>query len=66
MSAWALGIAGYLAVCAGVVGLAAAAHLRPNAVAPLGRVVARARARGWSRAVLLLTWAWLGWHLFVR
>ena len=42
------------------------AHTRRHRVRGFGALAAPLLARAPSRAVLLLGWMWLGWHLFAR
>ena len=35
-------------------------------VAPPSAVLARLATDPWLRVVLVLAWAWVGWHLFAR
>jgi len=40
--------------------------LRPGAVATPRTAIAALVAAPWRRAVVVLGWMWLGWHLFAR
>jgi hypothetical protein len=51
---------------AALVGWQLVALRRPDRWIGLGRLVGIAMSNVVGRVVLLLTWMWLGWHLFAR
>jgi hypothetical protein len=55
---------GALGACA--VGLEIAGRCGVAGFAPVGRVLAAVRAKPAGRAILVILWMWLGWHLFAR
>jgi sirohydrochlorin ferrochelatase len=57
---------GWVVLAVLAVAVEIAGRLEVAGTAPLGDVVSRLRARGAGRVVLVLAWAWLGWHLFAR
>jgi hypothetical protein len=64
MTTRAVTMIGYVVVgCAGVLFLMAG---RLGVMARPGEVVDALLARRWSRMVIVLVWAWLGWHFLVR
>jgi len=51
---------------AGVLGTALATHRRGSRLARLSVLVRRLEAHGAAFVLVLLGWAWLGWHFFAR
>jgi hypothetical protein len=49
-----------------VAGWLAHAGRMKSRLAPLEHVLTAVRSKGPGRAVLVVSWAWLGWHLFAR
>jgi hypothetical protein len=62
----AVTIAAYLAVAAVMVALYVAGRARRFGLAPLGEVVDAVRAFRSGRLVLIVCWAWVGWHFLAR
>ena len=59
-------VSGFAGLFAAMLALELLARFGPSRRATLGDVVNRAVARPAGRVVVLLSWLWLGWHLFVR
>ena len=59
-------LTGYAVLTAGMLVMQVRARRRPPRPATLGQVAAGVMGAPGARWVLLLGWAWLGWHLFVR
>lgn len=59
-----LAIWGTLAACSA--GLEIAGRFGAAGSVPLGRVLARLRAKTAGRAALVILWMWFGWHVFAR
>jgi hypothetical protein len=57
---------GYAMLAAGMLVMEVRARRRLPRPATLGQVAAGVMGAPGARWVLLLGWAWLGWHLFVR
>jgi Family of unknown function (DUF6186) len=66
MTARGLTIAAFTALAVAAVALYAAGRAHRLGLAPLGEVVAAARASLPGRLALALGWVWLGWHLLAR
>jgi Family of unknown function (DUF6186) len=47
-------------------GLVVASHTRPERVPTIGMVLSWLTGSAPGRWFVLLGWAWLGWHVFVR
>jgi hypothetical protein len=60
----ALVIWGVLVACAA--GLETVGRLGLAGLSPLGPVLATLRSKLVGRAVLIILWAWFGWHVFAR
>jgi hypothetical protein len=58
--------AGYAALAAAALALELAGRMRRLGLVPLGEVTAAVCAALPGRLVLVLGWAWLGWHLLAR
>jgi len=54
------------ALVAAVVAAEIAGRVGLGGLAPLGRCLQRARATVVGRVVMVVAWAWLGWHVFAR
>ncbi|BDU04775.1 hypothetical protein GV791_26700 [Nocardia cyriacigeorgica] len=66
MSERAIIITGF-AILAGIaLTLTLVAHLRRDALAPLGTVIALALRTRTARLIMLPVWVWLGWHFLAR
>ncbi len=66
MSSWAVGITGYCVLIAVLIVLAFAARRSGGPIASGSGLIASIRRSRTGRILLVLAWAWLGWHLFVR
>ncbi|MFD0360690.1 DUF6186 family protein [Nocardia sp. GCM10030253] len=66
MSDRAVIILGFALLLVAMLGAVVITHLRRDLVAPLGDTIAYlARTRA-VRIVVVLAWAWLGWHFLAR
>lgn len=61
---WLITVLGYLVLAASATGLELAARRRGSG--SFGDAVTIVMGRWPARVILLATWLWLGWHLFVR
>ena len=59
-------IAAYAALALAAVALQVAARAGRFGLVPLGRVMGGVRASALGRLVVVVGWAWLGWHLLAR
>lgn len=66
MSSWAVGITGYCVLLALVIVLTLAARRPGVPIASGSRLIGSIRRTRTGRILLVLGWAWVGWHLFVR
>jgi hypothetical protein len=66
VSSHAVGITGYSVLLALLIGLALAARRPGVPIASGSRLIASVRRTRTGRILLVLGWAWVGWHLFVR
>jgi hypothetical protein len=66
MSSWAVGITGYCVLLALVIALTLAARRPGVPIASGSRLFGSLRRTRTGRILLVLGWAWVGWHLFVR
>lgn len=66
MSSYAVGITGYCVLLAALIGLTLAARRPGVPIASGSRLIASIRRTRTGRILLVLGWAWVGWHLFVR
>lgn len=66
MSSYAIGLTGYCVLFAVMIGLAVAARRPGVPVASGDKLIAGIRRTRTGRILLVLGWAWVGWHLFVR
>jgi hypothetical protein len=62
----ALTIAAYVATAAVMAALYVAGRTRRFGLVPLGEIVDAVRAFRAGRLVLIVCWAWLGWHFLAR
>jgi hypothetical protein len=66
VSSYAVGITGYCVLLAALIGLTLAARRPDVPIASGSRLIASIRRTRTGRILLVLGWAWVGWHLFVR
>ncbi|HEX4015211.1 MAG TPA: DUF6186 family protein [Frankiaceae bacterium] len=66
MTSFMIGITGYAVLLALVIALAIVARRPGVPVATGSRLIASIRRTRTGRILLVLGWAWVGWHLFVR
>jgi hypothetical protein len=66
VSSYAVGITGYCVLIAVLIAVAFAAHRPGGPIAAGSALIASIRRSRTGRILLVLAWAWLGWHLFVR
>jgi uncharacterized protein DUF6186 len=66
VSSYAVGITGYCVLIAVLIVLALAAHRSGGPIVSGSGLIASIRRSRTGRVLLVLAWAWLGWHLFVR
>jgi hypothetical protein len=66
VSSYAVGITGYCVLLAALIGLTLAARRPGVPIASGSRLIASIRRTRTGRILLVLGWAWVGWHLFVR
>jgi uncharacterized protein DUF6186 len=66
MSDRALIITGFAALLVAVGGATLIAHLYRDRVATLGEIVDHLMRRRVTRILLVIVWAWLGWHFLAR
>jgi len=66
MSARSATLLGWAALVIAFVVLEVRARVRRERFATVGDALDRLLRNGVARAILLLGWLWLGWHLFVR
>jgi hypothetical protein len=66
VSTYAVGITGYCVLLALVIGMTVAARRPGVPIASGSRLIASVRRTRTGRILLVLAWAWVGWHLFVR
>jgi uncharacterized protein DUF6186 len=62
----ALQIWGFVALFAVAAAFSLLARLRHERWVTFGETVTATCRTRWARAVLLLVWAWLGWHFLAR
>ena len=65
MSSRTLGYLGFAVIAAVAVGWSVVAARRPNVITLPGLLARLTRSRV-LRLVLVMVWAWVGWHLFAR
>lgn len=66
MSSRELTIAGFLVLAVVAVGLYLLGRARRWGLAPVGDVTDAIRTSKAGRLALVLSWAWVGWHLLAR
>lgn len=66
MSSYAVGITGYAVLLVSLAALTIASRLPRSTIPTIGRMLASVRTTRLGRVLLVLGWAWVGWHLFVR
>jgi hypothetical protein len=66
VTSFMIGITGYCVLLALLIGMTIAARRPGVPIASGSRVVASIRRTRTGRILLVLGWAWVGWHLFVR
>ena len=66
MSSYAVGITGYAVLLVALIILTVASHVPQSRIPTVGRMLATVRSTRIGRVLLVLGWAWVGWHLFVR
>ena len=65
MSTRLVTLAGFALLAAAVAGWSVVSARRPSLVT-LPALMSRMTSSRWVRLVVVLVWAWLGWHLFAR
>lgn len=66
MTSYSVAITGYCVLLAAVVALVVVSHRRATRVPTAGRLIGAVRSTRTGRVLLVLAWAWVGWHVFVR
>lgn len=66
MSPRAVTLVGWAVLAVGALVLEVLAHRSDDRLVGAGRLLAQVADHPAGKAALLVGWAWLGWHLFVR